>query len=470
MRMMKGYLVKTIKEIFDLDLPQKDIVVQGWIKTFRSSKAVSFANINDGSSRTGLQIIFDNNDKKLADFFDKLNTGVSVKITGDLVESPNNANQKCELQAKEIEILGECNPEQYPIQKKRASDEFLRTVAHLRPRTNKYASMLRIRAELSFAIHNYFRNKGFFYVHTPIITTSDCEGAGEMFSVSALDMNKLPLGKDKKVDFSKDFFGQKTALTVSGQLEGEALALALGKIYTFGPAFRAENSNTYRHCSELWMIEPEMAFCDLKGDMELAEDFIKSITKHVMEHCADDLDLFAKFVDKSLMETLKNVVENKYQHITYDDAVKVLEKENDKFENKVSWGVDLGSEHERFLVEQYFKKPAILYNRPKNVGAFYMKLNDDGKTVRGMDLLVPRIGELVGGSERETRIDVLEQRMDDYKINKEDFSWYLDLRRFGSVPHAGFGLGFERMMMLITGISNIRDVTAFPRVPGSAEF
>ncbi|MBU2530901.1 MAG: asparagine--tRNA ligase, partial [Elusimicrobia bacterium] len=430
--------MKTIKEIFDLDLPQKDIEVRGWIKTFRSSKVVSFAELNDGSYRKGLQIIFDNNNEDLTGVFEKLNTGVSVKIVGDLVESPNNANQKCELQAKQIEILGECNPEQYPIQKKRASDEFLRTIAHLRPRTNKYASMLRIRAELSFAIHNYFRNKGFFYVHTPIITTSDCEGAGQMFSVSALDMDKLPLGKDGKVDFSKDLFGQKTALTVSGQLEGEALALALGKIYTFGPTFRAENSNTYRHCSEIWMIEPEMAFCELKEDMDLAEDFVKSITKHVIEHCSDDLDLFAKFVDKSLMETLKNVVENKYEHISYDEAVKVLEKENDKFENKVSWGVDLGSEHERFLVEQYFKKPAILYNKPKDSAAFYMKLNDDGKTVKGMDLLVPRIGELIGGSERENRLAVLERRMTDSKISKEDYYWYLDLRRFGSVPHAGF--------------------------------
>ncbi len=462
--------MKTIKEIFDLELPQKDIEIRGWVKTFRNSKAVSFADINDGSSRKGLQVIFENNDKKLSDFFEKLNTGVSVKIVGDLVESPNNSNQKCELQAKEIEICGECDPEKYPIQKKRASDEFLRTVAHLRPRTNKYASMLRIRAELSFAIHDYFRNKGFFYVHTPIITTSDCEGAGQMFSVSALDMDKLPLGKDGKVDFSKDLFGQKTALTVSGQLEGEALALALGKIYTFGPTFRAENSNTYRHCSEIWMIEPEMAFCELKEDMELAEDFVKSITKHIIKHCSGDLDLFAKFVDKSLLETLKNVVENKYEHISYDEAVKVLEKENDKFENKVSWGVDLGSEHERFLVEQYFKKPAILYNKPKDSAAFYMKLNDDGRTVKGMDLLVPRIGELIGGSERENRLEILEQRMSDFKISKEDYYWYLDLRRFGSVPHAGFGLGFERMMMLITGISNIRDVTAFPRVPGYAEF
>ena len=462
--------MKTIKDIFNLKLPQKNIEVKGWIKTFRNSKAYSFAELNDGSLRKGLQIIFDNKDESLSGFFEKLNTGVSVKIVGDLVESPNNSNQKCELQAKQIEICGECDPEQYPIQKKRASDEFLRTVAHLRPRTNKYASMLRIRAELSFSIHNYFRNKGFFYVHTPIITTSDCEGAGQMFSVSALDMDNLPLNKDGKVDFSKDLFSQKTALTVSGQLEGEALALALGKIYTFGPTFRAENSNTYRHCSEIWMVEPEMAFCDLQEDMELAQDFVKNITKHVLEHCSDDLDLFAKFVDKSLLETLKNVVENKYEHIAYGDAVTLLEKENDKFENKVSWGVDLGSEHERFLVEQYFKKPAILYNKPKNAAAFYMKLNDDGRTVKGMDLLVPRIGELIGGSERENRLEVLEQRMSDFHISKEDYYWYLDLRRFGSVPHSGFGLGFERMMMLITGIGNIRDVTAFPRVPGYAEF
>ncbi|OGS05087.1 MAG: asparagine--tRNA ligase, partial [Elusimicrobia bacterium RIFCSPLOWO2_02_FULL_61_11] len=331
----------------------------------------------------------------------------------------------------------------------------------------------RIRAELAYAVHTYFRDNGFFYVHTPILTASDCEGAGQMFTATAMDLSKLgalPKTEAGEIDFSKDLLGKKTYLTVSGQLEGESLALALGKIYTFGPTFRAENSNTYRHCAEFWQIEPEMAFYELDDDMELAEDFIKSITRAVLEKCPSDLELFAKFVEPALMDNLRNVTENKYERLPYTEAVKLLEPENSRFETKVSWGVDLASEHERFLVENYFKKPVILYNKPKEVGSFYMKLNDDGRTVRGMDVLVPRIGELVGGSERENRLDVLEQKMAAFNIDKEAYWWYLDLRRYGSVPHSGFGLGFERMMMLITGISNIRDVSAYPRVPGYAEF
>jgi asparaginyl-tRNA synthetase len=333
--------------------------------------------------------------------------------------------------------------------------------------------MLRIRSELSFAIHKYFKENGFFYVHTPIITASDCEGAGQMFNVTTFDISKpdsFPKDEKGNVDFSKDLFAKKTFLTVSGQLEGETLALALGKIYTFGPTFRAENSNTYRHASEFWMVEPEMAFYDLYDDMTLAEDFVKSIIKYILENCSQDLALFAKFLDKDLINTLTNITENSYERLKYTDSVAILEKENARFENKVSWGVDLSSEHERFLTESYFKKPVILYNKPKNVAAFYMKLNDDNKTVRGMDLLVPRIGELIGGSEREDRLEILEKKMDDFKMNKENYWWYLDLRRFGTVPHSGFGLGFERMMMLVTGISNIRDVCAYPRVPGYAEF
>lgn len=463
---------QTVKEILLADKTVNDITVMGWIRTRRDLKSQSFAELNDGSTRQNLQIVIDNSDIKFKDILPRIVNGASVKITGDLVESPAKG-QKYELKVKDITILGDCDQEKYPVQKKKTSDEFLRTVAHLRPRTNKYASMLRIRSELSFAIHKYFRDNGFFYVHTPIITSSDCEGAGQMFSVSAFDIGNvknLPVDDKGNVDFSKDLFGKRTYLTVSGQLEGETLALGLGKIYTFGPTFRAENSNTYRHAAEFWMIEPEMAFYDINDDMELAEDFVKSITKHVMENCAFDIELFAKFVEPNLMNNLRNVVETRYEWLTYTDAVRILEKENDRFENKVKWGVDLASEHERFLVEQYFKKPVIMYNKPKNVAAFYMKLNDDGKTVRGMDLLVPRIGELIGGSEREERLDVLIEKMKEFKMNIDSYWWYLDLRRFGTVPHSGFGLGFERMMMLVTGISNIRDVCAYPRVPGYAEF
>lgn len=463
----------TVKELLKGSAVRTDIVVKGWIKTRRDSKTFSFAELNDGSSRENLQIIFEAKDGDFTAVLPRLVTGVSVAITGDLREAPAGARQKMELRAKKVEVYGDCDPEKFPIQKKQTSDDFLRTVAHLRPRTNKYAAMLRIRSELSFAVHKYFRDNGFFYVHTPILTASDCEGAGQMFTATSLDLGSmaaLPKTDKGEIDFSKDLFGKKTYLTVSGQLEGETLALALGKIYTFGPTFRAENSNTYRHCAEFWMIEPEMAFYELDEDMDLAEDFVKSITRHVMEHCQGDLDLFARFVDTGLMDTLKNVTGNKYERISYTDAVKLLEPVNDRFETKIRWGVDLASEHERFLVENYFKKPAILYNKPRNAAAFYMKLNDDGKTVRGMDLLVPRIGELIGGSERENRLDVLEAKMADHKISPETYWWYLDLRRYGSVPHSGFGLGFERMMMLATGISNIRDVTAYPRVPGYAEF
>ncbi len=463
----------TVKELLKSAAARENIVVKGWIKTRRDSKTFSFAEVNDGSSRENLQIIFEAKDGDFTAVLPTLVTGVSVAITGDLREAPAGARQKVELHARKVEVYGGCDPEKFPIQKKQTSDEFLRTVAHLRPRTNKYSAMLRIRSELSFAVHKYFRDNGFFYVHTPILTASDCEGAGQMFTATSLDLGNmaaLPKTDKGEIDFSKDLFGKKTYLTVSGQLEGETMALALGKIYTFGPTFRAENSNTYRHCAEFWQIEPEMAFYELQDNMALAEDFVKSITRHVLENCQSDMDLFSRFVDTDLMATLKNVTDSNYERLAYTDAVKILEPENARFEAKVSWGVDLASEHERFLVENYFKKPTILYNKPKEVGSFYMKLNDDGKTVRGMDLLVPRIGELIGGSERENRLDVLEKKMADFKITPEGYWWYLDLRRFGSVPHSGFGMGFERMMMLVTGISNIRDVTAFPRVPGSAEF
>ncbi|MDD2804232.1 MAG: asparagine--tRNA ligase [Elusimicrobiales bacterium] len=462
----------TIKDLLDSAAPFSGAVARGWIKTRRDSKVMSFAELNDGSCRGSLQVIFAPDMGDFSAVLPQLVTGAAVEIKGDLVASPA-AGQKYELQAKEVKIYGGCDPEKFPIQKKKTSDEFLRTVAHLRPRTNKYAAMLRIRAELAYSVHKYFHDNGFFYVHTPIITASDGEGAGQMFTATTLDLAKpeaLPRNDKGGVDFSKELLGKKTYLTVSGQLEGESLATALGKIYTFGPTFRAENSNTYRHASEFWMIEPEMAFYELQDDMELAEDFIKSITKSVMEKCPADLELFAKFVEPALMDNLKNITGNKFERLAYTDAVKLLEPVNDRFDVKVSWGVDLASEHERFLVEHYFKKPVILYNKPKEAAAFYMKLNDDGKTVRGMDVLVPRIGEVIGGSERENRLDVLEKKMADAGIDPLPYWWYLDLRRFGSVPHSGFGLGFERMMMLVTGIANIRDVTAFPRVPGFAEF
>lgn len=462
----------SIKELLRSPGPVQGAVARGWIKTRRDSKVMSFAELNDGSCRENLQVVFAQENGDFSAVLPSLVTGASVEIHGDLVASPA-AGQKYELKARTVKVHGGCDPEKYPIQKKKTSDEFLRTVAHLRPRTNKYAAMLRIRSELAYAVHTYFRNNGFTYVHTPIFTASDCEGAGQMFTATAFDLTKLkdiPKTEAGEIDFSKDLFGKKVGMTVSGQMEGEALALALGKIYTFGPTFRAENSNTYRHCAEFWQIEPEMAFYELSDDMDLAEDFTKSLVRDILEKCPADLELFAKFVEPALMDNLRNITDNTFERLAYTDAVKILEPVNDRFELKVKWGVDLASEHERFLVEQYFKKPVMMHHKPKGVASFYMRLEDDGKTVRGMDVLVPRIGELIGASERENRLDVLEARMRELGMKVDDYQWFLDLRRFGSVPHSGFGMGFERMMMLVTGISNIRDVTAFPRVPGYAEF
>jgi asparaginyl-tRNA synthetase len=462
----------TVKELLHSAGPAKGVTARGWIKTRRDSKALSFAELNDGSCRESLQVVFSPENGDFSSVLPQLVTGASAAVTGDLIASPA-AGQKFELQAKSVVIYGGCDPEKYPIQKKKTSDEFLRTVAHLRPRTNKYAAMLRIRAELAYAVHTYFRNNGFTYVHTPIFTASDCEGAGQMFTATAFDLTRLkdlPKTEAGGIDFSRDLFGKKVGLTVSGQMEGEALALALGKIYTFGPTFRAENSNTYRHCAEFWQIEPEMAFYELSDDMDLAEDFTKALVRDILAKCPSDLELFAKFVEPALMDNLRNITDNTFERLAYSDAVKILEPENARFELKVKWGVDLASEHERFLVEQYFKKPVMMHHKPKEVASFYMRLEDDGKTVRGMDVLVPRIGELIGASERENRLNVLEARMREMNMKVDDYQWFLDLRRFGSVPHSGFGMGFERMMMLVTGISNIRDVTAFPRVPGYAEF
>jgi len=448
------------------DTTINQIIVKGWIRTLRNSKGFSFIEINDGSCLKNLQIIADNtldNYESVA----RLTTGAAVAVTGKLVES-HGPGQKWEVVADTIDIIGTA-PETYPLQKKRHSDEFLRTIAHLRPRTNKYGAAFRIRSELSFAIHKFFRDKGFKYIHTPIITASDCEGAGELFGVTTLALDSLPT-KDGKADYAADFFGTQANLTVSGQLSAEMFALALGDVYTFGPTFRAENSHTSRHVAEFWMVEPEMAFCDLDGDMDLAEEFVKYLTAFVMDECSEDLELFARFVDKNLMATLDNIISSDFIRLPYEAAVDILTKSGQKFEYEIAFGKDLQTEHERFLTEHHFKQPVVVYNYPKTIKPFYMRLNDDDRTVTAMDVLVPGIGEIIGGSQREERLDVLEQRMDEMGLSRDAYWWYLDSRRFGSVEHSGFGLGFERLLMLVTGISNIRDVVPFPRTPNSIEF
>lgn len=452
-----------VDKLLNAEAAMEAVLVQGWVRTRRSSKNFSFIEINDGSCLKGIQAIADDKLENYADI-EKLTTGSAVSVTGKLVESPGKG-QKWEVQADSVTIVG-LAPEDYPLQKKRHTDEYLRTIAHLRPRTNKYGAAFRIRSELSWAIHKFYKEKGFRYLQTPIITGSDCEGAGEMFRVTTLD----PAAAPAKGSETSDFFGKEANLTVSGQLSAEMFALALGDVYTFGPTFRAENSNTSRHAAEFWMIEPEMAFCDLAGDMDHAEEFLKYVTRHVMENCGEDLELFAKFVDKTLMATLTSVVSSDYIRLPYSEAVEILLASGKKFEYPVTAGMDLQSEHERYITEVHFRKPVFLYNYPKGIKPFYMRINDDGETVAAMDLLVPRIGELIGGSQREERLDVLEKRMAEMELSPEDYWWYIDSRRYGSVPHSGFGLGFERLLMLITGITNIRDVIAFPRVPGSIEF
>jgi asparaginyl-tRNA synthetase len=455
-----------INRILNAETAVDDVVVKGWVRTKRSSKGFSFIEVNDGSSLTSIQVIADSSLENYADI-DRLTTGSAVAVSGRLVESPG-AGQKWEIQATNIEVISFA-PDDYPLQKKRHSDEFLRTIAHLRPRTNKYGAAFRIRSELSYAIHKFFRDRGFRYIHTPILTGSDCEGAGELFQVTTLDLENVP-SVDGKVDYSADFFEREAGLTVSGQLSAEMFALALGDVYTFGPTFRAENSNTSRHVAEFWMIEPEMAFCDLVGDMDVAEEMLKYLTGVVQENCAEDIALFAKFVDKGLTKTIDNILTSDFERIRYEEAVEILKKAKEKFEYAIDYGKDLQSEHERYLTEKYFKKPVIVYNYPKDIKPFYMRLNDDGRTVAAMDILVPRIGEIVGGSQREERLDVLEERMKEMELPMEDYWWYLDSRRFGSVPHSGFGLGFERLLMFLTGINNIRDVIPFPRTPKSIEF
>ena len=446
----------------------KEVTVSGWARTVRDSKTIGFIELNDGSSFKCVQIVFE--DGKVDNFKEiaKLNVGSAVTVTGTVVLTPE-MRQPFEIHAKEITVEGLSTPD-YPLQKKRHSVEFLRSIAHLRPRTNLFNAVFRVRSECAFAIHEFFHSKGFVYAHTPLITGSDCEGAGEMFRVTTLDPKDPPLKEDGTVDFGEDFFGKPTSLTVSGQLSAECMAMAFGKVYTFGPTFRAEASFTNRHAAEFWMIEPEMAFFDLKDDMEIAEAMIKHIINHVLKTCPDEMQFFNSFVDKGLLERLDFVRSSGFGCVTYTEAVEILEKHNDEFDYPVSWGVDLQTEHERYLTEKIYKKPLFVIDYPKEIKAFYMRQNDDGKTVAAMDCLVPGVGEIIGGSQREERLDVLRARMEELGLDEKDYWWYLDLRKYGGVKHSGFGLGFERIIMYITGVQNIRDVLPFPRTTGSAEF
>ena len=455
-----------VADVLLSDAEMDSLEVLGWVRTKRESKEFVFLEINDGSCLKNLQALVEAGSEGF-DLMEKVSTGTAVRLEGALVESPGQG-QKWELKVKSLEILGEADSS-YPLQKKRHSDEYLRTIAHLRPRTNKYGALNRIRAELSYGVHRFFHEQGFFHVHAPIITGSDCEGAGEMFQVTTMDLNNVPK-KDGKVDFDRDFFGKEASLTVSGQLAAENLACALGRVYTFGPTFRAENSNTPKHAAEFWMIEPEMAFADLSDNMDLGESCIKWLITYLMKNCGDDLQLFANFVDKGLMGTLENILANPFVRLPYVEAVDILKRAPRQFEFPVDFGTDLQTEHERYLTEEHFKQPVIVFDYPKEIKAFYMRLNDDDKTVGAMDVLVPRIGEIIGGSAREERLDVLERRIAELGLPREEYWWYLDLRRYGSVPHAGFGMGFERLLMLVTGIANIRDVIPFPRTPRHLEF
>ncbi len=455
-----------INKLLLFDAPVDEVLIKGWVRTKRDSKGFSFIEVNDGSGLKNIQVVAEDSLSNYSDIA-RLTTGSAVAVWGRLVASPGKG-QRWELQARNIEIIS-IAPEDYPLQKKRHSDEFLRTIAHLRPRTSKYGAAFRIRSELAYAIHTFFRDRGFKYVHTPILTGSDCEGAGELFRVTTLDMENIPRTEGKP-DYSADFFGKVTGLTVSGQLEAELFALALGDVYTFGPTFRAENSNTSRHAAEFWMIEPEMAFCDLEGNMNVAEEMLKYLAGVVKENCAEDIELFAKFVDKELPDTIDNVISSSFERVSYEKAVEILIDSKEKFDYEISFGKDLQSEHERYLTEKHFKKPVIIYNYPREIKPFYMRQNDDGRTVAAMDVLVPRVGEVIGGSQREERLDRLEARMKEMGLNQEDYWWYLDSRRYGGVPHSGFGLGFERLLMFFTGITNIRDVIPFPRTPGNIDF
>lgn len=466
-------MVRTrVHEILKQGQVGKEYFLQGWIRTRRDSKDVSFVELNDGSSLSNLQIILQPSElPEYAGCEKDLTTGASIEVTGTLVESPAKG-QSTELRVTKLKLVGACDPESYVLQKKRHTNEYLRTIAHLRPRTNTFGAVFRVRSAAALAVHRFFHDRGFNYLHTPIISGSDCEGAGNMFRVTALDPQNLPTvpGQAGKVDFSKDFFGREVYLTVSGQLQGEIFACALGNIYTFGPTFRAENSNTARHLAEFWMIEPEMAFCDLVGNMNLAEDFVRTVIGDVLNECEEDLAFFDKWVEKEIVSSLKSVVDAKFERMTYTQAVEVLKKSGKTFEYPVSWGSDLQTEHERFLSEEYVKGPVFITNYPKEIKSFYMRLDEDEKTVSAMDLLVPRLGEIIGGSQREEREDVLRRRVAEVGLNEEDYWWYLELRKYGTVPHAGFGLGFERLVMYLTGMQNIRDVIPFARTPGNAAF
>ena len=461
-----------LRELFGSEKQQSligsEICVKGWVRTKRGNKNVSFIALNDGGCMQNLQVVAEASNFE-EELIKRITTGACLRVNGILSPSQGKG-QSIELQATEIQIYGEADVNSYPLQKKGHSLEFLRDIAHLRPRTNTFSAVFRVRHAMAFAIHKYFNDRGFFYWHSPLITASDCEGAGEMFQVTTLDLENLPKDKQGNVDYSKDFYGKRTSLTVSGQLEGELGATALGKIYTFGPTFRAENSNTPRHLSEFWMIEPEMAFFEIEDNMELAEDFIKYLVRYALDNCKEDLDFLCQMYDKELLERLQFVVEHDFVRLTYTEAIDILEKSGAKFEYPVHWGVDLQSEHERYLVEKHFKAPVILTDYPKEIKAFYMKQNDDGKTVRGMDVLFPVIGEIIGGSQREESIDKLLARMAEVGIEPKDMQWYLDTRRFGSAPHSGFGLGFERLLLFVTVMSNIRDVIPFPRFPKNANY
>jgi asparaginyl-tRNA synthetase len=457
-----------IVDIFNPELIGSDVCVKGWVRTRRGNKHVQFVALNDGSTIKNIQIVLDMekfNDEQLK----AVTTGSSLCVVGRLVESMGKG-QTCEVQADSFEVYGTADPETYPLQKKGHTLEFLREKAHLRPRTNTFGAVLRVRSALAFAIHKFFNERGFFYLHTPLITSSDCEGAGAMFQVTTLPLNELPKTETGEVDYSQDFFGKPAALTVSGQLEGELGATALGAIYTFGPTFRAENSNTPRHLSEFWMIEPEVAFNDINDNMELAEDFIKYCIQYALDNCRDDIEFLQQMYDSELISRLEFVVKNEFVRLPYTEGVKILEASGKKFEFPVFWGADLQSEHERYLVEEHFKKPVILTDYPRDIKAFYMKQNDDGKTVRAMDVLFPKIGEIIGGSEREENYDKLLKRIEEMNIPMKDMWWYLETRQYGTVPHSGFGLGFERLVLFVTGMANIRDVIAFPRYPGNCEF
>ncbi|MCL1464055.1 asparagine--tRNA ligase [Argonema galeatum] len=462
-------MTRRIADLLKNGQPDESVKVQGWVRTKRELKEFTFVEVNDGSSLANLQVVLNQDLPDYATMLKQLNTGASLEVEGVLVSSPAKG-QRIELKASAVKVYGEADPETYPLQKKRHSFEFLREIGHLRSRTNSFGAVFRVRNACATAIHQFFQERGFIWVHAPIITASDCEGAGEMFAVTSLDLKDVPRTEKQEVDYSKDFFGRPAYLTVSGQLEAEVMAMAFSNVYTFGPTFRAENSNTSRHLAEFWMVEPEIAFCDLEGDMDLAEEFLKYIFKYVLDNCPEDMEFFNQRIDNSVLATAENIINNEFERLTYTDAIALLEKADKKFEYPVSWGLDLQSEHERYLAEELFKKPVIVTDYPAKIKAFYMRLNDDEKTVRAMDILAPKIGEIIGGSQREERLEMLQRRIESMGINATDLWWYLDLRRYGTVPHAGFGLGFERLVQFMTGMGNIRDVIPFPRAPLSVEF